>query len=127
MEGFLCFFVAGLVGALVWQCSETRQAVETTTIETRYDPAEVARIVREAFGGARAVLWVNVSGPGMINLRRRGLRGGITMSIDIEPRPGGGSHVDLWASETVVYLGFLVNFAGVVNRRKKAIGRLLTA
>ena len=49
------------------------------------------------------------------------------MSITIEPRPGGGSRVEMWASDTVVYLGVLVNFAGVVNRRKNAIGRLLTA
>ncbi|WP_158632210.1 hypothetical protein [Micromonospora sp. Llam0] len=49
------------------------------------------------------------------------------MSIDIEPLPGGGTRVDMWASGTVVYLGFLVNFAGVVNRRKRAIARRLTA
>jgi len=48
------------------------------------------------------------------------------MSIDIEPRPGGGSRVDMWASDTVVYLGTLANFAGVVNRRKNAIESLLT-
>ncbi|ROO61552.1 hypothetical protein EDC02_3492 [Micromonospora sp. Llam0] len=60
-------------------------------------------------------------------MRRRGVRGGITMSIDIEPLPGGGTRVDMWASGTVVYLGFLVNFAGVVNRRKRAIARRLTA
>jgi hypothetical protein len=33
----------------------------------------------------------------------------------------------MWASETVVYLGLLVNFAGVVNRRKNAISRAMTA
>jgi hypothetical protein len=48
------------------------------------------------------------------------------MSITVEPRADGGSRVEMWASETLVYLGVLVNFAGVVNRRKKAIGRVLT-
>lgn len=83
--------------------------------------------MRGAFTGPRAILWTTVSGPGTINMRRRGVRGGITMSITIEPRPDGGSVVDMWASEAVVYLGLLVNFAGVVNRRKRAIARALTA
>lgn len=127
MEGFFCFaLVAGLVGVLVWQFVETRKAVATTTVETMYEPAQVAQMVREAFTGPMAVFWTTASGPGSINMRRRGVRGGITMSIDIEPRQGGGSTVDMWASETAVYLGVLVNFAGVVNRRKTAIERRLT-
>jgi hypothetical protein len=126
VSGFLCFlFVAGIIGVLVWQFIETRKAVATTTVETTYEPAQVGQIVREAFGGPRSVLWTVANGPGTINMRRRGVRSGITMSIDIEPRPG-GSRVDMWASQTVVYLGILVNFAGVVNRRKSAIARLLT-
>ena len=127
MEGFLCFaFIAGLAGILVWQFIETQRATATTSVETSYDSAKVAQIVRDAFAGPRAVLWTSTSGPGTINMRRRGFRGGITMSISIDPRPGGGSRVEMWASDTVVYLGVLVNFAGVVNRRKKAIGNLLT-
>jgi len=127
MEGFLCFaFVAGLIGVLVWQFAESQKAVATTTVETAYDPAQASQIVREAFAGPRAVLWAAATGRGTINMRRRGIRGGITMSIDIAPRPGGGSLVEMWASETVVYFGVLVNFAGVVNRRKNAIGRQLT-
>ncbi|GAA4263581.1 hypothetical protein [Dactylosporangium darangshiense] len=128
MEGFFCFvLVAGIVGVLVWQFIETRKALETTTVQTASSPAQVAQIVREAFTGPIALLWTTTSGPGSINMRRRGVRGGITMSIDIEPRPGGGSQVEMWASETVVYLGVLVNFAGVVNRRKNAIERRLTS
>jgi hypothetical protein len=128
VEGFLCFaLVAGLIALPVWQFIETRRAVATTTVATAFEPAKVAELVGEAFAGPRAILWTTVSGPGTINMRRRGVRSGITMSIDIEPRPGGGSLVDMWASSTVVYLGVLVNFAGVVNRRKNAIGRLLTA
>ncbi|WFE66511.1 hypothetical protein [Micromonospora sp. WMMD714] len=128
MEGFFCFaFVAGVVGVIVWQFIETQRAVATTTVASARPPAEAAQIVRGAFGGPRAVLWTTAAGPGTINMRRRGVRGGITMSITVEPRRGGGSEVAMWASETVVYLGFLVNFAGVVNRRKAAIGRLLTA
>ncbi|MEU7618148.1 hypothetical protein AB0M91_31095 [Micromonospora rifamycinica] len=128
MEGFFCFaFVAGVVGVIVWQFVETQRAVATTTVESACPPGEAAQIVRGAFGGPRAVLWTTAAGPGTINMRRRGVRGGITMSVTVEPGPGGGSEVAMWASETVVYLGFLVNFAGVVNRRKAAIGRLLTA
>ncbi|GIF77864.1 hypothetical protein [Asanoa siamensis] len=127
MEGFLCFLVvAGLIGFVVWQFVESRNAVATTRVETTHDPATVVQVVREAFAGPRAVLWTSTGGPGDINMRRRGVRGGITMSIDVEPAPGGGSFVDMWASSTVNYLGVLVNFAGVVNRRKKAIGRRLT-
>ena len=127
MSGFLCFVVvAGLVGILVWQFIENRNAVATTTVDTSYEPSTVAQIVHDAFAGPRAVLWTTASGPGSINMRRRGVRGGITMSITIAPGPGGGTRVEMWASDTVVYFGFLVNFAGVVNRRKSAIGRLLT-
>jgi hypothetical protein len=126
--GLVCFgVVAGLIGILVWQLIETRGAVATTSVETPYEPAKAAQIVREAFTGPRAILWSTSPGPGTINMRRRGVRGGITMSIDVEPRPDGSSRVDMWASQTVIYLGFLVNFAGVVNRRKNAIRRLLTA
>ncbi|RAO13444.1 hypothetical protein [Micromonospora noduli] len=128
MEGFLCFVgVTALVSFVVWQLIETRKAVATTTTETAYDPAQTAQIVRTAFGGPRAVLWTTASGPGTINMRRRGIHGGITMSVTIAPRPGGGSRVAMWASETVIFFGFLVNFAGSVNGRKKAIGRLLEA
>lgn len=127
MEGFLCFLlVAGLIGALVWQFVESRNAVATTTVETAHDPAQTDRIVREAFTGPLAVLWTTAGGPGTINMRRRGIHSGITMSIDITSTPGGGSRVDMWASNTTVYLGVLVNFAGVVNRRKKAVGRQLS-
>ena len=127
MGGFVLFLiVVGLIGCLVWQFVETRNALATTAFSTGYEPADVATIVHEAFGGPRAVLWTAAAGPGAINMRRRGFRGGITMSIDIEPVPGGGSRVDMWASDTVVYLLVLVNFAGVVNRRKKAIQRALT-
>lgn len=124
----MCFLLVIVpIGIVVWQLVETQKAVSTTTVETTHSPAEAAQIVRGAFAGPRAVLWTGASGPGTINMRRRGVRGGITMSITIEPRPGGGSQVDMWASDTAIYFGFLVNFAGVVNRRKNAIGRLLAA
>ena len=123
---YLCLLtVVGLIALLIWQFVESQRAVATTTIRTSYEPAEVAQVVRDAFSGPRSVLWTTASGPGMINMRRRGIHGGIVMSIDIESQPGGGSTVDMWASETVRYLGVLVNFAGVVNRRKKAIERQL--
>lgn len=123
----MCMLVViAIVGILAWQLYETRQAVAMTTVETRYDTAQAAELVEQAFSGPRAVLWTSAGGPGTLNKRRRGVRGGITMAIGIEARPGGGSLVRMWASETVVYLGFLVNFAGVVNRRKRAIARLLT-
>ncbi|MET8300028.1 hypothetical protein [Micromonospora sp. NPDC005211] len=128
VEGLVCFgIVAALIGVLVWQFIETRNATATTIVDTTCDSALTAEVVRGAFGGPRAVLWTGTNGPGMINMRRRGIRGGITMSIDIEPHPGGGSRLEMWASETAVYMGILVNFAGVVNRRKTAIGRMLAA
>ncbi|MEV6343789.1 hypothetical protein [Actinoplanes sp. NPDC051851] len=127
MEGFICFLiVAAFVGVFAWQLSETRRAVATTVVETPLSPAEAADVVREAFTGVRAPLWTRSPGPGTINMRRRGVNRGITMSIDIRPHPDGGSEVAMWASETVTYLGLLVNFAGVVNRRKSAIGRAMT-
>ncbi|MBO4139131.1 hypothetical protein J5U46_03040 [Micromonospora tulbaghiae] len=126
VEGLVCFgIVAALIGFFVWQFIETRNAVATTVVDTTCDPAQAIEAVREAFGGSRSVLWTGTSGPGMINMRRRGFRGGVTMSIDIEPHPGGGSRVEMWASRTVEYMGILVNFAGVVNRRKTVIARLL--
>jgi hypothetical protein len=128
MEGLFCAAVVVVpIAILGWQWYETQQAVATTTVDSPYEPAEVAQIVRDAFAGPRAVLWTTTGGPGTINMRRRGVHGGITMSIDIEPLPDGGTRVDMWASGTVVYLGFLVNFAGVVNRRKRAIARSLAA
>ena len=127
MEGLLCLVVvAGLIGFVVWQYIETRNAVTRTTVSTACEPAAAARIVNDAFIGPRSVLWTPVGGPGTINMRRRGARGGITMAIVIERRAGGGSEVTMWASETTVYLGLLVNFAGVVNRRRAAIGHALT-
>jgi hypothetical protein len=126
--GFLCFVVvAGLAGVLIWQFIETKNAVAITSLETSYEPAQVVQIVGNAFEGARAVLWTTASGPGTINMRRRGFRGGITMSVAVKPKAGGGSRVEMWATDTVIYLGVLVNFAGVVNRRKHAIGRSLAA
>lgn len=128
MEGFVCFLlVALIIGVFAWQFAETRKAVATSSIESAHDPARAAEIINAAFTGARAILWTDTSGPGTLNKRRRGKDGGITMSIDVEPRPGGGSRVDMWASQTNVYLGFFVNFAGVVNRRKKAIAELLAS
>ncbi|UOZ11359.1 hypothetical protein [Amycolatopsis sp. WQ 127309] len=73
------------------------------------------------------MLWTAASGPGSINKRRRGKDRGITMSIDIEAHPGGGSQVEMWASQTNVYFGLFVNFSGAVNSRKKAISRLLAS
>ncbi|UQU64001.1 hypothetical protein COUCH_34330 [Couchioplanes caeruleus] len=128
MEGFLCFLaVAGPIGIFAWQLVETRRAVATTVVDTPLSPNEAARVTQEAFTGPRAVLWTSTAGPGTINMRRRGIHRGITMSITIRPRENGGSEVSMWASETVIYLGALVNFAGVVNRRKNAIGRAMVA
>ena len=128
MGGFWCFLaVLALVGCFVWQYIETKNALATTSVISLYDPQRTAEIIYGDFVGARSVLWADASGPGTINKRRRGKDGGITMSIDIEAFPGGGSQVDMWASQTNIYLAVFVNFAGVVNRRKKALARLLTA
>jgi hypothetical protein len=126
--GFALFLIfAALVAFLVWQFVETKNAVATLSVRSPHDPTRTAQIVDTAFGGARSILWTDVSGPGAINKRRRGKDGGITMSIDLEAMEAGGTRVDMWASQTNVYLLMFVNFAGVVNRRKRAIARLLSA
>ena len=123
----MVLLVLGVIGFLVWQFMESQRAVDTMSIRSRHDRQRTIEVITSAFGGARSLLWTNANGPGLINMRRRGKDGGITMSIDVEELPGGGSKVDMWASQTNVYLFVLVNFAGVVNRRKKAIQRLLEA
>lgn len=128
MGGFFAVLVVlAIVGFLVWQFIESRNAVATSSVLTRYPPQQAAQVINGAFGGARSVLWTNASGEGTINKRRRGYHDGITMSIDIVPLPEGGCRVDMWASQTwsYVWLPVVVNMAGVVNRRKKAIARLL--
>ena len=130
MGGFVEFFcvvlVLGLVGLLVWQFVATRKAVDTTSVRSPYDPRRTAQIISSAFTGARGILWTDATGPGAINKRRRGKDRGITMSIDIESHPSGGSEVSMWASQTNVYFGIFANFAGSVNGRKNAIARLLS-
>lgn len=128
MGGFIVVLVVlAFIGIFVWQFQESKKALGTTSVRSLYDPRRTTELVMGAFGGARGMLWTDASGPGGINKRRRGKGNGITMSIDIKPTSGGGSQVDMWASETNLYLVFFVNFAGVVNRRKKAIAALLTA
>lgn len=122
--GFLVVLIIAIVGIWVWQFIETRNALATTSVVSRYPHERSAQLISGAFGGARSVLWATASGPGHINMRRRGYKNGITMSIDIQPLPDGGSRVDMWASQYLGYL-LLANFAGVVNRRKKAIARIL--
>ena len=125
--GVLVVVLVVLAAVLIWQFQESKKAIATTSIQSEYDFNKVAEIVNGAFRGARGTLWADTSGSGTINKRRRGKDGGIVMSIDIEPLANGGSRVDMWASQTNTYLGFLVNFAGVVNRRKKAIVQILVA
>jgi hypothetical protein len=126
MGGFLAFLVIiGFIGCFVWQFREGKRAVATTSLVTRNQPEQAAQVINGAFGGPRSVIWTKTSGPGSINMRRRGIHRGITMSIDIEPLPQGGCRVDMWASEFTEVLVVMVNFAGVVNRRKKAIARML--
>lgn len=62
------------------------------------DPAEIARAAAAAFG---THLWVDVSGPGRVNKRRRALRerGRSTVSVGFDPTPDGGTLVTVWMSE----------------------------
>lgn len=121
------FFILILVvvGLFVWQFIASRRALATTSILTRYSPQQAAQTIDTAFGGARSALWTNVSGPGTINKRRRGYRGGITMSIDMTREANGVTRIDMWASTYYQYLPFFANFAGSVNSRKRAITRML--
>ena len=126
MGGFILFLLAiAIIGIWVWQFIETRNALATTSVISRHTPGQAAQLIEAAFDGARSVLWASTPGPAAINMRRRGYKGGITMSIDIEALPDGGSRVDMWASKYLEYF-LIANFAGVVNRRKKAIARILT-
>lgn len=115
-----------IIGIWIWQFIETRNALATTSVESRYSPQQCAQLIGTAFEGARTLLWTDQAGPGAINKRRRGYKRGITMSIDVQPLADGGTRVDMWASQYLQYFFALVNFAGVVNRRKRAIARLLT-
>jgi len=126
VAGFLVVLVVlGIIGLFAWQFIESRRALATTSVLTRYSPEQAAQLIHSAFGGARSVLWANTKGRGTINRRRRGWKGGITMSIDIEPLPDGGCRIDMWASQYVEYLPLFVTFASVVTRRKRAIAKLL--
>ena len=122
---FLLVLVLAFVGIFVWQFMATKSALATTRVESRLSVEDAAQVVQGVFGGARNALWTGASGPGAINMRRRGKDGGIVMSVDIEQMPGGGSATNMWASSYNEYLVVLANFAGSVNSRKKAIAQLL--
>jgi hypothetical protein len=101
---FLVIIVLAFIGICIWQFIESRNAVATTSVLTRYSPEQAAGIIDEAFGGHRSILWTNTQGDGRINKRRRGWRGGITMSFDVEPQQDGMTRIDMWASQTLVYM-----------------------
>lgn len=122
----LLLFIVAFVGICIWQFIETRNALATTSVTSRQPPQQCAQLIGTSFEGARSLLWTRVAGPGTINMRRRGYKGGITMSITIEPMENGGTRVDMWASRYFEYMFVLANFAGVVNRRKRTLGRILT-
>lgn len=126
MDALLLLILAFVLLA-IWQFLATKKALATTRIESRCSAQEAVQLVQSAFSGARNALWTGATGPGMINMRRRGKDGGIVMSINVTESPGGGSAVDMWASSYTEYLVVLANFAGSVNSRKKAITRLLDA
>ena len=117
--------VLTLAGILVWQFTQTKNALATTVVTTRKSVNDATTAVNGAFHGARGVLWTDDSGPGTLNKRRRGKDNGITMSITVEPSPTGGSKVSMWASQYNEYFIFFANFAGSVNSRKKAIAQVL--
>jgi len=130
MAFFVIFII--LIGAFAaWQLVQSRRAVATTTVLTRYTEQEAIQKIQSAFsGGTKSLLWTDGRGPGRINKRRRagtlrGVKQSITMSIDITPQPSGLLRVDMWASEWASYLGIFVNFAGAVVSRKSAICKVL--
>ncbi len=123
----LLLLILAFVLAFIWQFLATKKALATTRLESHHSPQEAAQLVQSAFAGARNAIWTGATGPGTINMRRRGKDGGIVMSIDVTELPGGGSAVGMWASAYHEYLVVLANFAGSVNSRKKAIAQLLDA
>jgi len=124
---WLVILLALLVAFCVWQFIASRNAVATTVVRSTMTSQQARQAIDGAFGGARAMVWTDANGPGLINKRRRGKDRGITMSIDIEPAPGGGSQLSMWASQYTEYLFLFANFAGSVNSRKKAIARLVAS
>lgn len=128
VDGFVIVLVVLVfVRLLVWQFMATKNALATTRVESRYAPQDAADVIMRAFAGAGGALWTNGSGPGSINMRRRGKDGGITMSIAIAPLANDGPAVDMWASTYNEYFIVFANFAGSVNSRKKAVAGLLVA
>jgi hypothetical protein len=127
VETVITLAVLAFIGFWVWQFIQTRRALATTTVQSRHAPDQVMKIVDSKFRGMQSSLWRHTTGPGTINKRRTGINDGIIMSIDVSPLSNGGSQVEMWASEGHEYLGGLVNFAGSVNSRKKAIARAVAA
>jgi hypothetical protein len=126
MSGFAIFLVVlAIVAFLVWQRAATTKALATTRVESPLPPDEAVKRIRNTFGGAQALLWTEGAGPASINMRRRGKDGGITMSINVERGSRGGAVVDMWTSSYNRYFGFLANFAGAVNSKKKVLARQL--
>lgn len=126
MDVFVAILVvAAIVAGLYFFIQTGSRARETTSLTTMHSPEETVVIVKSAFNGSSGMLWTDDNGPGTVNMRRRGKDGGITISIAIDPAPGGGSSVSMWASKFNVYFIFLVNFAGAVNSKKKAIASRL--
>ncbi|WP_339122915.1 hypothetical protein [Pseudonocardia sp. D17] len=123
----LLILVLLFIAVFIWQYVASGNARTTTRVETPRAPQEAAQVVQQAFSGARSALWTATSGPGAFNMRRRGKDGGITMSIDVHALPAGGSAVDMWASDYNQRFVALINFAGSVNSRKKAIARELAS
>lgn len=122
---WLTVIITLFIALLVWQFIASRKAVATTVVESSLSPQQAAQAVEGAFGGARSMLWTGARGPGMINKRRRGRDRGVTMSINIQPGPSGGSELSLWASQYSEYFSTFANVAGSVNSRKRAIARLV--
>lgn len=123
----LLVLVLLFIAIFIWQYVASSNARTKTRVETPQAPQEAAQVVQQAFSGARSALWTATSGPGAFNMRRRGKDGGITLSIDVHALPVGGSAVDMWASSYSERFVVLVNFAGSVNSRKKAIARSLAS
>lgn len=127
----LVIIIILIVATFAWQFIQSRRAVATTSVLTRYTEQQVVHFIESVFqGGVKSLAWTNDRGPGRINKRRRagtlrGVKQSITMSINITREPNGVLRVDMWASAYATYLLLWVNFAGAVVSRKKAIAKVL--
>lgn len=112
----------GFIGVIAWWGSEAKKQQETVVKISRQRAIDA---VEQSFNG---LLWADVDGPGVINKRRRAMRGdGPTISVDFDEAANGGVQVSTWMSAWVSQMG-LANFPlAAIRQKKKLLARVEAA